>query len=411
MMITKYEQQTSITQEKILECKTAISAAEEITRIMTIRVKEIATLISRTTITNVEKTKLTSEETEIKEKLETQSNVIQTQTKNLSTYETTLTTLTTTITTFKKYITEITVVIKTLEKKVKETKTALKPLPKKDPDAAEEAKPEKEEKEEKDEDGDDKVDEDEVEDEKPEAVGGGNEKVDKELEQVEEETKTTTTQIESLTTTIIKTTEKVEKNDAVTVTEVTDTTKQDSALIEVRNRKKRLIRRRERQRCARLFPQVFSSFKIKKELTAENMCPCPGSGKGTTQLILDGVEDPSDFDKFVLALFEKNMALEGTFNAQMQRYFYNDGDKLVSEETNPVSLRLVVVDDKVDEVLNILDQQNQNLKSTDVKISPLLKGKQAYLKWQQSSLVSSKAPALHVELREDDEDDDEDIEE
>jgi hypothetical protein len=365
-----------------LECKTAISAAEEITRIMTIRVKEIATLISRTTITNVEKTKLTSEETEIKEKLETQSNVIQTQTKNLSTYETTLTTLTTTITTFKKYITEITVVIKTLEKKVKETKTALKPLPKKDPDAAEEAKPEKEEKEEKDEDGDDKVDEDEVEDEKPEAVGGGNEKVDKELEQVEEETKTTTTQIESLTTTIIKTTEKVEKNDAVTVTEVTDTTKQDSALIEVRNRKKRLIRRRERQRCARLFPQVFSSFKIKKELTAENMCPCPGSGKGTTQLILEGVEDPSDFDKFVLALFEKNMALEGTFNAQMQRYFYNDGDKLVSEETNPVSLRLVVVDDKVDEVLNILDQQNQNLKSTDVKISPLLKGKQAYLKWQ-----------------------------
>merc|ERR1711939_839663 len=86
--------------------------------------------------------------------------------------------------------------------------------------------------------------------------------------------------------------------------------------------------------------------------------PMPRYGKGTTQLILDGVEDPSDFDKFVLALFEKNMALEGTFNAQMQRYFYNDGDKLVSEETNPVSLRLVVVDDKVDEVLNILDQQN-----------------------------------------------------
>lgn len=66
----------------------------------------------------------------------------------------------------------------------------------------------------------------------------------------------------------------------------------------------------------------------------------------------------------------------------MQRYFYNDGDKLVSEETNPVSLRLVVVDDKVDEVLNILDAQNLHLKSTDVSISPLLKGKQAYLKWQ-----------------------------
>jgi len=66
----------------------------------------------------------------------------------------------------------------------------------------------------------------------------------------------------------------------------------------------------------------------------------------------------------------------------MQRYFFNDGDKLVSEETNPVSLRLVVVDDKVDEVLNILDAQALHLKSTDVKISPLLKGKSAYLKWQ-----------------------------
>lgn len=298
-----------------MECKTSISAAEEITRIMTIRVKEIATLLSRTTILAGEKTRLTAEEVEIKEKLETQSNVVISQTKFLTTYETSITTLTSTITTFKKYIIEITTVIKTLEKKVKESKEALKPLPKKDKNDAEEAAPVKGKAtdDDKDEDGDDKVDADEVADEKPEAVGGGNEKVDKELEQVEEETKTTTTQIDSLTTTIIKTTEKVEKNDAVTVTEVTDTTKQDAALVEVKDKKKRLIRRRERQRCTRLFPQVFSSFKIKKELTAENMCPCPGSGKGTTQLILDGVEDPGDFDKFVLALFEKNMALEGTF--------------------------------------------------------------------------------------------------
>lgn len=115
----------------------------------------------------------------------------------------------------------------------------MKPLPKKDTSAAEEAPPVKGKAtdEDKDEDGDDKVDEDEVEDEKPEAVGGGNEKVDKELEQVEEETATTSTQIDSLTTTIIKTTEKVEKNDAVTVTEVTDTSKQDAALEEVKGKK------------------------------------------------------------------------------------------------------------------------------------------------------------------------------
>jgi len=89
---------------------------------MTIRIKEIATLLSRTTITASEKTKLTAEETEIKDKLETQSNTIVTGTKNLSTYEASLVTLTSTITQFKKYITDITTVIKTLEKKVKETK-------------------------------------------------------------------------------------------------------------------------------------------------------------------------------------------------------------------------------------------------------------------------------------------------
>lgn len=169
--------------------------------------------------------------------------------------------------------------------------------------------------EEKDEDGDDKVDEDEVVDEKPDAVGGGNQKVDKEIEQQEEETTSTTTQLDSLTKTIITTGIKSEKSDVVTTTEVTDTTTEESELTELRQRKGRLQRKRQRQRCTRLFPQVFSSFKIKKELTAENMCPCPGTGKGLTQLILDGIEDPGDFDKYVLALFEKNLAIEGTFQA------------------------------------------------------------------------------------------------
>jgi len=47
----------------------------------------------------------------------------------------------------------------------------------------------------------------------------------------------------------------------------------------------------------------------------------------------------------------------------MQRYFFGEDDKLVSEEKNPVSLRLVMADDKVDEVMNALDAQNAALKS------------------------------------------------
>jgi len=378
---------------------------------LTIRISEITTLISRKTITVEEKTKLTKEQEEAKDKLETQKNVIETETKNLSTLETSITTITTTITTFKKYITEITVVIKELEKKVVETKKVLKTSKKV---TKEEKKEEKEEK--KDEDGDDEVDDvdDKDDEDEPDAVKGKDEKVDKELDQTEEENKSVTTQIDSLTKTITTTQEKQEVTDKETVLEITDTTKEESEITTIRIRKKRLIRRRERQRCSRLFPAVFSSFKIKRELTAENMCPCPGGGKGLTQLILDGIEDPGDFDKYVLHLFEKNLAIEGTFQAQMQRYFFNDGDKLVSEETNPVSLRLVMGDDKVDEVMNALDAQNLALKSTDFKISPLLKGKTDYIAWQSSSVSSTKAPSVHVSLGggdDDDEDDEDDFDE
>jgi len=122
------------------------------------------------------------------------------------------------------------------------------------------------------------------------------------------------------------------------------------------------------------------------------MCPCPGAGKGLTQLILENIEDPGDFDKYVLSLFEKNLAIEGSFLAQMQRYYYGEGDKLVSEEVNPITLRIICIDDKIDEVMQLLDAQNLHLKSTDFKLSPLLKGKTEYLKWQQNSLASAKQP-------------------
>jgi hypothetical protein len=395
-----------------MEAKTKVSAATEMQRLWSLRLKELATLLSRSTISAAEKAKLSKEEAEVKEKFEVQTNVLATESKALSTLEGSLTTLTTTITSFKKHITTVSKVVKELEKKVKETKNALKPSPKK---GDEEAPPVKgkasdaDDADEKDEDGDEKVDEDKVEDEKPEAVGGGNEKVDKELDQAEEETTSTTTQIDSLTKTIVSTEEKSETVDKTTTTEVTETATQEAELAAIKAKKARLQRRRERQRCTRLFPQVFSSFKIKRELTADNMCPCPGTGKGLTQLILDGIEDPGDFDKYVLGLFEKNLAMEGTFQAQMQRYYYNE-DKIVSEETNPISLRLVMPDDKVDEVMQALDAQNLTLKSTDFKLSPLLKGKTDYLRWQQSA-ASAKQTAAHVSLKSDDADDEDEEEE
>jgi len=57
-MITKFEQQTSITNEQIMDSKTKISGAQEIQRIIAVRMKEIGTLLSRPSITVSEKTKL-----------------------------------------------------------------------------------------------------------------------------------------------------------------------------------------------------------------------------------------------------------------------------------------------------------------------------------------------------------------
>jgi hypothetical protein len=69
-MITKFEQQTSMTNEQIMEAKTRISGAQEIQRIIAVRMKEVTTLLSRPTITASEKSKLTSEQSEIVLKLE-----------------------------------------------------------------------------------------------------------------------------------------------------------------------------------------------------------------------------------------------------------------------------------------------------------------------------------------------------
>jgi len=349
--------------------------------------KEIATLLSRPTVTTGEKVKLQKEEEEIKGKLEAQQNVVDIETKNLVSYETNVATLATTIKQFKKYVKDTKEIIKQLETKVKETKEALKAPKKKD----DEAPPVKgkdtedkdaEEKDEKDEEGDDKVDEvDEATSEETDAVKGGNEKVDDELDQAEEENKSTTTQIDSLTKTITTVEEKSEIADKEVIQEITDTTKEEAELAEVKASKERLEKVRERKRCARLFPSVFSSFEIKQELKQENMCPCPNSGKGLTILLLENIKDSGEYDKFVLSLFEKNMVVEGSFQAQVQRYFYGADDKVINQEEENVTLRLVCTDDKIDEVMQLIDAQNLSMKSTDFKISPLLKGKAEYQKW------------------------------
>jgi hypothetical protein len=409
MAVSKYEQQTTIANEQIADSKTKIAGAQEVQRIVAVRMKEIATLMARATITAGEKAKLSKEEEEIKSKLESQQNIVDIETKNLVGYEQNVATLATTIKQFKKYVADTKEIIKTLEVKVKETKEALKAPKKKDEEEAAPVKgkdTEDEKAEEKDEEGDDKIDEvDEAGSGETEAVKGGNEKVDSELDQKEEENKSTTTQIDSLTKTITTVEEKSEIADKEVIQETTDTTKQEAELAEVKHQTARLEKVRERKRCARLFPSVFSSFEIKQELKQENMCPCPNSGKGLTVLMLENLKDSGEYDKFVLSLFEKNMVVEGSFQAQVQRYFFGADDKVVNQEEENVTMRLVCTDDKIDEVMQLLDAQNLSSKSTDFKISPLLKGKTEYQKWQQTSLAAPKASNhVHLDRSSDEED-------
>jgi chromosome segregation ATPase len=229
MAVSKYEQQTTIANEQIADSKTKIAGAQEVQRIVAVRMKEIATLMARATITAGEKAKLSKEEEEIKSKLESQQNIVDIETKNLVGYEQNVATLATTIKQFKKYVADTKEIIKTLEVKVKETKEALKAPKKKDEEEAAPVKgkdTEDEKAEEKDEEGDDKIDEvDEAGSGETEAVKGGNEKVDSELDQKEEENKSTTTQIDSLTKTITTVEEKSEIADKEVIQETTDTTK------------------------------------------------------------------------------------------------------------------------------------------------------------------------------------------
>jgi len=104
MAVSKYQQQQVVANEQIADAKTKIAGAQEIQRILAIRMKEIATLLARPTIQAGEKAKLTKENDEIKAKLETQQTVVDTETKNLVQYETNVATLATTIKQFKKYV-------------------------------------------------------------------------------------------------------------------------------------------------------------------------------------------------------------------------------------------------------------------------------------------------------------------
>merc|ERR1712091_127057 len=124
-----------------------------------------------------------------------------------------------------------------------------------------------------------------------------------------------------------------------------------------------------------------------------------------------GIKDSGEYDKFILSLFEKNLAIEGAFESEVQKFKLGADQKVENSDAESLRLRIVVNDDKVDQVMQALDERQLTAKSTDFKLSPLLKGKNEYQKWQQTSLSTKKnVNKVHLEDElEDDEETDEEV--
>lgn len=257
------------------ELKLSITEATEVISVVTRRQREVTTLISRKTITESEKTKLETELKELESKLEMNKNVVQISQSKLTSTESSYTSIQENIRTTTSYVTEITTVITTLEKKVEQTTHAME--------------------------------------EKIETTTSTS--VTREIEENEEEETIVDTQIESLSKHVVEILVKEETFEEKTITVSKESTTSTFELKQIQLRKVTLERKRQKQRCARIFPNIFSGAKIKQELNNNNMCPCPQGGRGRSQIVINDIEDPEEYNDSVLYLFEKSLVIESSFTA------------------------------------------------------------------------------------------------
>ena len=215
-------------------------------------------------------------------------------------------------------------------------------------------------------------------------------------------------QIESQEETTVAVTKELEKELEETDQKITDTTeeivkqseqitKDEGEAVEEKKDLETVTRRELRQKCAVLFPAVFTQFTKSRSHQTTGMCPCQGSATGTSMITvaLDAAEEA---DKVVQSLFLKKLALEARFLKQVQRTSTGAENKLVVEgEKNGMNLVILTSDDKVTGVLSELEEGDV-MKKGQAIVSPLLNGKREYMKWVQESLNSVKATAASALL-------------
>merc|ERR1712010_203281 len=174
-------------------------------------------------------------------------------------------------------------------------------------------------------------------------------------------------------------------------------TKDEGEAVEEKKDLEMVTRRELRQKCAVMFPAVFTQFTKSKTHQATGMCPCQGSATGTSMISV-GVDAAEEADKVVQSLFLKKLAQEARFLMQVQRTSMGADNKLAVEgEKKGMSLVILTSDDKVTGVLSELEEGDV-MKKGQAIVSPLLSGKREYMKWVQESLNSVKATAASALL-------------
>merc|ERR1712021_103364 len=281
-------------------------------------------------------------------------------------------------------------ILASVKKEIEETEKAeVKVEEEKEEEKKEEKKEEKEEKKDAKE-GEEK--EEKKEEKKPKKEKPVTSSTSNEVKQIESQEETTVAVTKELEKELEETDQKITDTTEEIVKQSEQITKDEGEAVEEKKDLEMVTRRELRQKCAVMFPAVFTQFTKSRSHQSTGMCPCQGSATGTSMITV-AVDAAEEADKVVQSLFLKKLALEARFLMQVQRTSMGAENKLVVEgEKNGMNLVILTSDDKVTGVLSELEEGDV-MKKGQAIVSPLLSGKREYMKWVQESLNSVKATA------------------
>jgi len=152
----------------------------------------------------------------------------------------------------------------------------------------------KEEKEEKD----DKKDAKDDKKEKPKKEKPTTSSTSNEVKQIETQEETTVAVTKILEKELEETDQKITDTTEEIVKNSKEITKEEGEQVEEKKELEKVTRRQLRQKCAVMFPAVFTQFTKQRSLKTSGMCPCQGSATGVSQVSL-AIDAPEDADKVV----------------------------------------------------------------------------------------------------------------